>query len=245
MPSERYFIDTDFAPQQELSLVGSEFHHLAHVMRTRKGDIVALINGRGGLAKGRVIGIGKDKGVIQIEEVEEENRPSCRLVLAQALSKQHRMEFILEKGTELGVDSFWLFPGDHSQKKECYPSQIERATHIIISAAKQCGRLYLPTIILKPPLKEWSDLHQGCSFFGDLDPAAPLFETAWKNQVEGSSSINYPIIFITGPEGGLSNEEESFLKEQHATGVKLHSNILRAETASIMSLSLLSHWCLL
>jgi 16S rRNA (uracil1498-N3)-methyltransferase len=244
MPAERYFIDTDLSSHNYQELSGSEFHHLAHVMRARKGDAVELVNGRGTLAQATVLDVTKHKAGIQIEEIYQESPPPSRLILAQAFSKQNRLDFILEKGTELGVDSFWLFPGDHSAKKECYPSQLERAHTLTIAAMKQCGRLYLPSIVLKPAIEEWNELSQVSSFFGDLDSTAPLFATAWETARKQSNPPTYPIVFVTGPEGGFSSQETNALKDQGAIGVKLHPNILRAETASIMSLSLLSHWIL-
>lgn len=240
MPSERYFIDADFLSQKHQELMGPEFHHLAHVMRTRKGDSIELVNGKGALAQAIVHDFSKDKARLHIEEVYQEPSAPCQLILAQAFSKQNRLDFIFEKGTELGVDHFWLFAGQHSAKKECYPSQIERMRAVTIAAMKQCGRLYLPTISFIPPIVEWADrLSQLSSFFGDLNPEALLFEKAWKERVNSHAP---PFVFITGPEGGFSEEEVISLKDQGAIGVKLHKNILRTETASIMALSLLSHW---
>lgn len=237
MPSERYFVDEDIESQEQITLSGSEFHHLVHVMRTRKGEHVELVNGRGSLAQATVLEIGKDKGRLFVNEVFQEQKPPCQIILAQAFTKQHRLDLILEKGTELGVDTFWLFPGQHSSKKECYPNQLERAKAVTIAAMKQCGRLYLPSVILKPPIGEWNDLDKTYSFFGDLDPEAPLFSKTWEK-----ASASIPYLFITGPEGGFSAEEIEILKHQGAMGVKLHQNTLRAETASLMAVGLMSHW---
>ncbi len=240
MPAERYYLDHIFKVAGHQELKGSEFHHLAHVMRTRKGDSVELVNGKGSLAQAIVQDLAKDKAVLKIEQLYQEPEPLCRLILSQALSKPHRLDFILEKGTELGVNRFWLFPGHHSAKKECYPSQLERAQMVTISAMKQCGRLYLPTLHLQPAIDQWENLIHTPTFFGDLDPHAPLFETEWKR----FSHSSYPLVFITGPEGGFSQQEVQCLKNQGAQGVKLHDNILRTDTASLMALSLLSHWLL-
>lgn len=237
MPSERYYIDAPLFPQTTQELKGAEFHHLIHVMRTRKGDRVELVNGKGVLAQGIVQDFSKDKARIQIEEIHQESPSSSHLILAQAFSKQNRLDFILEKGTELAVDHFWLFPGQHSAKKECYPSQMERMHALTIAAMKQCGRLYLPTISFIPPIAEWQDqLTHSSSFFGDLDPQAPLFKTA----LETHPPV-FPSIFITGPEGGFSEEEVKLLKNQGAIGVKLHKNILRTETAALIAVGLLTH----
>jgi 16S rRNA (uracil1498-N3)-methyltransferase len=238
MPAERYFLDHDLQLNGYQELKGSEFHHLAHVMRTQKGESIELVNGKGILAQATVQNISKDKALLKIEQVHQASTSPCRLILAQAYSKSHRMDFILEKGTELGVDSFWLFPGLHSAKKECYPSQLERAQAVTIAAMKQCGRLYLPEIILQPSIDQWKNFDNMTAFFGNLEPEAPLFEKAWRSL----HSPAFPLVFVTGPEGGFSQQEIIGLKEKGALGVKLHENILRTETASLMALSLLSHW---
>jgi 16S rRNA (uracil1498-N3)-methyltransferase len=240
MPSERYFLDHSFTNHSNQELKGSEFHHLVHVMRTRKGETIELVNGQGALAKAKVEEIHKEKALLKIEHLERESPTPCRLILAQAIPKPNRMDFILEKGTELGVDAFWLFPGDSSVKKEFFPHQMERARALTIAAMKQCGRLTLPEIIIKPSLAQWPLLADLSVFFGDLDPLAPPFERAWKE----NSSFSYPAVFVTGPEAGFSQQEIQRLKDLGAKGVKLHPHILRTDTASMMALSLLSHWLL-
>ncbi len=241
MPAERYFIDHPLKAHEQQELKGPEFHHLAHVMRTRKGEIVELVNGKGALATATVQDILKEKAILKIDDVLQEPERPNRLILAQAMPKPNRLDFILEKGTELGVDCFWLFPGQTSAKKEFYPHQIERARTLTIAAMKQCGRLTLPEVIFQPAIQEWSCLTHVSAFFGDLKPDAPLFETAWKKL----HSPSYPLVFITGPESGFTQQEIQLLRDQGATGVKLHSNILRTDTASIMALSLLSHWIMI
>lgn len=238
MPAERYYIDQLFADGETHELKDAEFHHLAHVMRTRKGEQVELVNGRGALAQAVVLNVGKDKAALVIESTKQIAEKKCNLVLAQALPKQNRLDFILEKGTELGVDSFWLFPGCTSVKKEFYPNQMERARLLTIAAMKQCGRLTLPTLEVKPPLERWTALNDYAPFFGDVDPKAPLFGEAWKTSVPDSK----PVLFITGPESGFTEKEIEILGTLKAKGVKLHPNILRTDTASIMALSLISHW---
>lgn len=241
MPAERYFFNGSLQSNQTIELQGPEFHHLVHVMRMRKGENVEIVNGQGSLAQGNIEHLGKEKANVRIDEVHLTPKLLPRLILAQALPKPNRLDFIIEKGTELGVDAFWFFPGEHSVKKECYPSQMERIRTLTIAAMKQSGRLYLPSIDYKPSLVNWTDLNDKTMFYGDLDSHAPLFEETWKRL----PTMTFPVIFVTGPEGGLSEKEEKWLKENGGKGVKLHPNILRTETASIMAISLMSHWLLL
>ncbi len=236
MPIERYFSATPFHVNQICALQEAEFHHLAHVMRTRKGDSVELVNGQGCLAQAHVQSIEKNRALLLVHNVIQEEPPSYSLILAQALPKPNRLDFILEKGTELGVTAFWLFPGQLSAKKEFYPHQLERAQAITIAAMKQCGRLTLPEVHVLPVLEQWSEW-PSCAFFGDVQPSAPLFEAAWQ-----SSAQKNAYAFFTGPESGFSAQETEILKNHGVQGVKLHPYILRTETASLMALSLLSHW---
>jgi 16S rRNA (uracil1498-N3)-methyltransferase len=236
MPSERYYLDQDFERESSCELTGQEFHHLAHVMRGSVGDIVELVNGRGALAHASIDRLSKTAGTLRIKQVfEEKHRP--RIILAQALPKPNRLDFVLEKGTELGVDDFWLFPGSRSQKKELYPNQVERARQLTISALKQSGRLTLPALTFKPPLNNWEGFENCSSFFGDLDPDAPPLIEALQN-----SELKLPVLFFVGPESGFDDDELNKIRALGAKGVKLHNNILRTETASLTAISLISYW---
>jgi 16S rRNA (uracil1498-N3)-methyltransferase len=240
MPAERYFLNASFEPHDHHHLQGQEYHHLIHVMRARKGDSIELVNGQGSLAQATVQEIKKDNASVKIETVfQEAEKPEC-LILAQALPKSHRLDVIVEKGTELGIDTFWLFAGHFSVKKELFPHHLERIQSVTIAAMKQCGRLTLPTIVIQPPIEHWPMI-KTLAFFGDLDEGAPFFDAVWKKQ---SLPITSPVMFITGPEGGFSDQEVQILKRRGVQGVKLHDHILRTDTASIMAVSLLSHWLL-
>lgn len=238
MPIERYFIDDTLEMHAAPVLKGTEFHHLAHVMRTRVGDQIELVNGKGLLAHAVVQSIGKDQALASIEKIEEEPVLPGPIVLAQAFPKLNRLDFILEKGTELGVDEFWLFPGQLSQKKDFSANQLERAKMITIAAMKQCGRLRLPKIEILPELKKWPQV-KGTALFGDLSEKAVILTDAlqfFQNE--------FPLIFFVGPESGWSNQEIELLQTKGVKSVKLHRNVLRTDTASMMAMSIIQHWLL-
>jgi 16S rRNA (uracil1498-N3)-methyltransferase len=216
----RFFYDGEFSDQ--ILLTGQEAHHAAKVMRVRIGDNIEIANGRGSFAKAVVAHVGRDV-TLNIKDVQTRPEPSPKIILAAAFIKPSSMEWMVEKATELGASEFWLFPGDGSEKKEVSPHALERLHLITISALKQCGRLYLPKITIKPPLTKWSRPQEQL-FFGDVSEAAkPL------------PKIDKPSIFVVGPEKGFSEKETDYLKS--AIGVKLHDNILRAETASLAFLA--------
>jgi 16S rRNA (uracil1498-N3)-methyltransferase len=238
MPAERYFLNETLNTHDKKILRGTEFHHLVHVMRTRKGEEVELINGRGALAHATTQDLFKDHASLIINQIDTTVPRPIQVILAQALPKINRLDFILEKGTELGVDEFWLFPGQLSVKKDISPNQVERFNSLIIAAMKQCGRLFLPKIVIKPELGKWPAI-EGTAFFGDVEKEALPFAHQWKQ-----TAINSPILFFVGPESGFTEKEVQILRDKNVKGVKLHQYILRTETAPLMALSLIEHWLL-
>lgn len=235
MPVERFFLPERFKEKQELTMEGPEFHHMAHAIRAKEGQEIELVNGQGQLAKGKITRLQKREGTVQIVEIlANETPPAKQVVLAQAIPRINRLDFIVEKGTELGMTALWLFPGERSERKELSTAQLERTISISIASMKQCGRLYLPKIQLKEPLVKWEPSENTHSFFGDIDPSAPSFLSL-------QPSDNADILFYIGPESGFSEKEENYLKERlQATGVKLHGNILRTDTAALVALTLMS-----
>ncbi len=230
MPAERYFLDALFSEGQEIALAGDECHHLCTVMRTQVGEKVELVNGKNQLAVASVQAIGKKRALLRLESLSSKTPPPS-VILAQAIPRFHRLETILEKGTELGATQFWLFPGMRSEKKELSPAQQERMRLIAISAMKQCGRLDLPAIELMPPLASWP-IPIGNLFYGDTRPDAPRFK--------GRATLADPLLFFIGPEKGFDEKEIALLEQKFgAMGVKLHENILRTDTASLVALSLI------
>lgn len=228
MPAERFYLDSDLQEGTRVEMEGAEFHHLAHVMRVEAGERVELVNGKGTLAQAEVAALHKKTASFKILSAVHAQIPPPRLILAIPFMRPSKLEWVIEKGTELGADLFRLYPAEHSEKSDLSPNQIERLKSIAVSAMKQSGRLDLPPLEL---LERFSDLFSfsGTTLFGDTDPnATPI----------GSLPIAHPVQFITGPERGFSNKETIELRKR-GKGVKLHQNILRAETAPIAAISFL------
>jgi 16S rRNA (uracil1498-N3)-methyltransferase len=237
MPIERYFTPLLFQPNDLIELRGVEFHHLLHVMRGQKGKKIEVVNGLGVLAAATISEIKKDSALLHIESCEKEISREYKLVLAQAFPKMNRLETVIEKGTELGVDEFWLFPGLLSIKKEIPANQLERLHAIAIAAMKQCGRYTLPSITIHPPIVKWQSV-PGVAFFGDTSLQAELLGKYL--QKNGKREGIY--LFATGPESGFSLQEEEKFKQLDMIGIRLHPYILRTDTASLMAVSVLNHW---
>lgn len=230
MPDNRYFLDAPLSSHALVSLEGDEWHHLTHVMRAKPGKCIELVNGRGQIARATLTALHKKSATAHVEEIEELPFPQYSLVLAQALPLPSILPWIIEKGTELGATAFWLFPGEKSKSIYLSDNQRRRLYQTTISSMKQCGRLYLPSIVEKPRLIDWQEPLQGSLFFGD-----PTSSIAISLPPPGD------IVLFIGPESGLSINEVEFLqKSLNVKGIRLHPNTLRTETAAICALSIFS-----
>lgn len=230
MPADRFFIDMALKSGQVVALENSEFHHLVNVMRLKEGQSLELVNGQGALAQAFIQRITKKQALLAIESVENLQRPARELILAQALPRINRLDFIIEKGTELGATQFWLFPGSLSERKTLTEHQLDRLRSLAIAAMKQCGRLFLPSIEIKSALERWEKVNVP-AYFGDTRESAELF-------IKVFDSDDSTLFFI-GPEAGFSGKEVEFLAKMGAAGVKLHPNILRTDTAALVALTLM------
>lgn len=234
MPAERYYIDFPLEIEQTVIIEGEEANHLTKVMRGRVGDEIEIVNGRGILAEGIVDQIGKNGVHVNLLRILRSEKPSAPIIIAQGIPRLNRIDIIVEKGTELGMTQLWLFPGDQSEKKELSPTQEIRFKNIAISAMKQCGCLFLPEIVEKPPIIKWKEQPLDL-YYGDVVPDALSLTSVLKER-----DFSKGLIFIIGPEKGFSKNEAMALKNLGALGVSLHRNILRTDTAPLCALSQIS-----
>ncbi|MCB1083867.1 MAG: 16S rRNA (uracil(1498)-N(3))-methyltransferase [Simkania sp.] len=221
MPHDRFYIDAPL--KGTLSLEGDEFHHVSRVMRKREGDEIELVNGKNVLALARIESLHKYYAELTILKTEERAPALPPLILVQALPKLSNLELIIQKGTELGASTFYLYPSTLSEKKELSENQKKRLHLILIGAMKQCGRLDLPEIKWGFPKLE------GNVYYGDLSKKAPSLALIGA----------LPATLIVGPEKGLTEEEIETLA-QKGKGASLGPYILRTETAALAGLAILA-----
>lgn len=237
MPAERYFCPEEFVVGSSLLISGGESQHLVKVMRNSCGDVIELCNGRGTLASAKITAVERQGVFVTIEEILKFEPLPSAVILAQGMPKMNRLDFIVEKGTELGMTHLRLFPGERSEKIGLSSQQRERIAMQLIAAMKQCGRLYLPKVELAPPLAEWGSsgvAPVGVELFGDLGEQAHSFYSLRQRGI-----LTGAVTAFIGPEAGLTSREEKILRKRGAIGVKLHKNILRTETAAIVMLALI------
>lgn len=241
MPHNRFWVDAIPQVGSSCCLEGKEAHHLLEVMRRAKETPVELVDGSGRLARARLVASSK-RGECQlvVESIDQAAKPTRRLTLLQAIPRKERLDLIIEKATELGVDEICLFPGARSERKELSESHRERLHRLAIAAVKQSGRLHMPSIALYPAIGKWSTVAEGqLAFFGEVGegavPLLSLLERQWKQEVK-------QLFCAIGPEGGFTDQEEELMRRHGFYGASLHPLVLRTDTAPLLALSLISHW---
>ena len=219
-----------FGPGDELALDAGEAHHAAHVLRLRPGAEVEVFDGRGTSAIARITRAGRGDVVVVVEAVRPPAaRPRPEVHLAFAVPKGKRLDWLLEKATELGVASLRPvhFARSVAGAGPLSPAARERWRGHCVAAAKQSGLPFLPTIEDALALDAFLPLAP-VGLFGDTgDAAAPLACAV----AALASAQRFHV--VVGPEGGLTDDERRRLAAGGLVPVRLGRTTLRIETAAV------------
>lgn len=239
---QRYFIDAKAFQGDQVIFTGDEHHHITRVMRSNIGDRVIASDGSGRDVIVELENVEKDRVVACIVERLEENRElPIQVTLAQGLAKGEKMDFIVQKTTEMGVHRIVPFTSSRTivklnDKKE--NNRLQRWQKIAKEAAEQAHRSRIPEIGEVVPLKEI--IKDGKEY--DLALIAYELEHQQKlAQLLGKLSNGSQILVVIGPEGGFSEEEVALAEDNGFHSVTLGRRILRTETAGIAALAMLSY----
>jgi 16S rRNA (uracil1498-N3)-methyltransferase len=227
---------------QTAELVGGEAHHLHNVCRLKNGDEVELFDGAGTLATAIIektvskLTSAKRFGgaesvllkVVDLEKFEKPDKPE--IVIAVSYPKGERLDWLIEKCAELGVDRITPVIFQRTVKQPKNPKSAERWRNITIAAAKQCRRIFLPQIdvpvLLSEALSALKKQYSNAEIFvGSPEPKSPSLIT----QRFGTKDI----IAVIGPEGGITDTGKALLESCGAQFVRLTNTILRVETAAL------------
>jgi 16S rRNA (uracil1498-N3)-methyltransferase len=187
------------------------------------------------VASALVIAIEKERSILKVRESTLIAPSPFLRKLAMPLMRVAKLEWIIEKVTELGADAIALFAARRSSQERASSHLMARWRMITIAALKQSGRAYLPSLSLFPHLEGLLSAVAPSErlFFGDLRSHATPISAMQSQNLPG------PLWFITGPEGGFSPEELSLL-DRRGKGVRIHPHTLRAETAPLVALCRIS-----
>jgi len=225
--TERFYTP-DLPAEQILLLSGSEAHHLLHVLRIETGQQVELFDGRGTIAAARVGRRTRDSVALEILSTHQTPaaEPS-KIHLATAVPKGDRFRLLVEKVTELGVDS--LIPLTTARSVVVpRPGKLHKLRQTVIAACKQSGRNRLMEI---RECIGWTDLIAAGFPNRTVCVAHPSGESV--ADCIDSLAADRPVLLCVGPEGGFTDEEIAAASTAGGRVVSLGRNILRIETAAI------------
>jgi 16S rRNA (uracil1498-N3)-methyltransferase len=229
----RAFLAATPTPGDRAVLDPEESHHVARVLRLRTGDALAVFDGQGGeweavIDDAPAGGVRVLVGNPRTEPVE----PEVTVVLHQALVRPEKLEWLLQKGTEIGIGAFRLMPTERVDAPAPTPSRLTRYGRILMEACKQCGRRRLPTLdvgpLAVPPegvLAVVLAHGPGVATLGARLRTPPVSEV-W---------------LAVGPEGGWTDGELQDLASRGWRRASLGPRVLRTETAGCIAAAIVLH----
>jgi len=230
MRLSRFFIDAPLSLGQH-ELPEAQAHYIGRVLRHAAGDAVQLFDGSGQEFLGELVEVSKKSVRVELRESFAGLAESpLRLHLGQGLSRGERMDWAIQKATELGAARITPIVSERCEVRLKDERADKRTAHwrqIAISACEQCGRSVLPQIDAPVSLAEWLQATEA-----DLKLVLhPVAEPLASHARPGS------LAFLIGPEGGLSDAEVEQAKAAGFHAARLGPRVLRTETAPVVALS--------
>ena len=236
MRNTRIYTDAPLAVSARVVLPGAASHHLLRVLRCRRGDGITLFNGRGGSYTGKVISVSSALVEVEISDfTPDTSDPPLLITLALGISRGLHMDYALQKSVELGVSAIVpLFTGRCNVKldNKRMETRMEHWRKIMIHACEQSGRNTLPVLYAPRPLHEWVS--------NDRNRTRLLLAPAAQQTLAGFNRMNNrEVSILVGPEGGLTEAEQTSAEKLGYIPIKLGPRTLRTETAAVAAITAL------
>ena len=209
---------------------------MLRVLRCRRGDDITLFNGQGGSFTSRIISISPAVVEVEIRDfMPDTTEPPLVITLALGISRSAHMDYALQKTVELGVSYIVPLFTERCNVKldnKRMETRMEHWRKIIIHACEQSVRNSLPVLVTPRPLQEWVE--------SDRNPTRLLLAPAARQTLAGLAEVNKrEISVLAGPEGGLTELEQSAAEKRGFTPVRLGPRTLRTETAAVAAVTAL------
>lgn len=232
MATPRFFCPIPLAVRQTIALPDNVAHHASRALRMREGDDIILFDGKRGQYHAKLrFQNGKAMGEILLFD-EQEHELQGKITLVQGLPSGDKMDWIIEKTSELGVQQLVPVQAERSILNLSGPRLEKRQAHwqkVAISASEQCGRNQVQQIAPLQTLEHFMKTGAGFQHILLCHPEGGVNLLAYLQQQENIMDI----CLLVGPEGGWSDRELKLLQEKGAQRVTYGSRVLRTETAGI------------
>ena len=205
-------------------LEADEFFHCTKVLRNREKDMIYLTDGKGNLYESEILKIKKNQCDIRsIQKIKTLKKNKKNHVVISVIKSQNRLEWMVEKLTEIGIDEITFISTKHSEKSNINYKRIDKK---IISALKQCKSLFKPKINKLISVNDFLkyDFETSNKYIADLSSKIEMKKN--KNHIDS--------LIIIGPEGDFSKEELEDFKKKGYQKISLGNQVLRSETAAVV-----------
>jgi 16S rRNA (uracil1498-N3)-methyltransferase len=234
----RVYVDAPVAAGKRLVVAGSAANHITRVLRLRNGDALTVFDGSGGEFGARIEEFRKDSVLVSVEDHRPLDRESpLPITLAQGISRGERMDWIIQKATELGTSRIVPLFTKRSVVRLDDKQADRKLQHwraIAISACEQCGRNRIPE--LAAPVDFFDVLPADSSGATRL-----LLSPTGDLRIDDLQDVGKGITVLIGPEGGLEDVEQEAALAAGFKAVRLGPRVLRTETAAIAALTIIQH----
>ncbi len=233
----RIFLDEPLRAGSRLQLPAAAAAHVSRVLRLKAGDELTLFDGCGGEYAASVLETRSGMVKVQVETHKPVERESpLDLTLAQSIARGERMDWVVQKATELGVTRIVPLFTERTVVRLDEQQAQKRAAHwrgVAVAACEQCGRNRVPDIVVPQALPQW---------LNELPAPSPdsrlLLDPSAENSLSGLQPSAGAVLLI-GPEGGLSDKEHDAARAHGFLGASIGPRVLRTETAGMAALALL------
>lgn len=240
MGARRFFVADAHATGDRVTIAGSDAHKIAHVLRLRDGDEIEIADSTACVYRAE-LQIDGASVCATLREPIDTSRPGGSVVIdvAQGVPKGPKMDFIVEKLSELGVMEIIPIESERTIVRDVGVNKVERWRRVAKAAAAQSGRPNIATIadpVSLGGLAARFDSYDLVLFPWELAATRPLRETLPPLLAKAER-----VLVVIGPEGGFSHAEAELAKAAGARVISLGTDILRTETAALVVLSILRY----
>lgn len=237
----RFYILAENISGDIILIARPEYHHIVDVIRCKEGDSISLFDGKGNEFEGNIVSIDRNNKEVKVKinKVYKDKSSGRSLILVQSLVKGEKMDFIVQKATEIGVTHILPVKTKYSvvkldSRKENL--KIKKWRRIIQEASKQCGRTRLPVLD-----RIWG-LDESLSFLDWVDTKIICtIGDKGINLKDTSNKKTKSIAVAIGPEGGFASAEVELAESYGWVPVRVGDIKMRSETAAIVMLGILCY----
>ena len=235
-----FFVAQACIAPPNISITGDLLTHLRNSLRVTTGEAVWFGNGEGTRFRAEITDV--SKGAITahiVETIQEPARRTPRLILGESLLKSEKMDWVIQKATELGVSKIIPIESRHSviqMKADRVDHQLARWQRIALEAAQQSEQWHVPKIAQPRSLSELLANHA---------TSTTILMLAERDEGKSLQTVRLPqgtdasVLALVGPEGGWSKEEKEVAQQAGVEMITLGQHILRSETAAMATVSIL------